>query len=259
MQLNSMDKMRLILLCVFTIYSFSAFAQLKVNADGLAIHGETIFFVDGLTMVPSADFTINNMSVEKQPAMIHWPRHSSIQGIFRFSKPILFEGSVAVNYRDSELSGNKPASLVLAYAPFTTINPADFILKSASNVNILKRRVSAVFTEAAMLSDITAVTPESEIPAYMELEIHNVITPNDDGINDTWLIKNIELYPNNLLRIFDRDGRLVYSKLGYDNSWNGMFNGFPLPEDTYYYVLYLDSNKGKDTLKGFISLIRENQ
>lgn len=254
-----MNKIRFTLLVFFVIYALKSAAQFRVNADGLAIQEETIFFVDGLTMVPASNLTINNVSVEKQLAAIYWPLHNSIQVIHRFNRPILFEGLLAVNYRDSELGGNKSTSLALAYAPFTSINSDDFVINLESNVNGSERRVSALYSEAIKLSDITAVTPESTIPAYMELEIPNIITPNDDGINDSWVIKNIELYPNNAIRIFDRDGRLIYSKLGYDNSWNGMFNGFPLPEDTYYYVLYLDSNKGKDTLKGYISLVRENE
>jgi gliding motility-associated-like protein len=259
MQLNSMNEMRLILLGVFMVYTLSATAQLRVNADELAIQGETVFFVDGLSMVPSTSLSINNILIEKHPATIYWPLYNSIQAIHRFSRPVLFEGLLAVNYRDAELNSNKPASLALAHAPFTTINPNDFMIHLESNVNTSERRVSASYIEAIKLSDITAVTPESKTPAYMELEIHNIITPNDDGVNDYWIIKNIDLYPNNAVRIFDRDGRLVYSKLGYDNSWNGMFNGSPLPEDTYYYVLYLDSNKGKDTLTGYISLVRENE
>lgn len=253
-----MNNIRFALLAFFMIYAFNSTAQLKVDADGLAIQEGTVFFIDGLTIVPSIDFSLNNIAVEKHPAIIYWPLHNSIQGIHRFSRPVLFEGLLAVNYRDSELSGNKSSALSLAYAPFTSINPDDFVINLESNINESERRVSAFYPEAIKLSDITAVTPESKIPAYMELEIPNILSPNDDGINDYWVIKNIDLYPNNAVRIFDRDGRMVYSKLGYDNSWNGIFNGFPLPEDTYYYVLYLDSNKGKDTLKGYISLIREN-
>lgn len=89
---------------------------------------------------------------------------------------------------------------------------------------------------------------------YKTLEANNLITPNADGINDFWVVKNIDLYPNNEVKIFDRAGRLVFSKTGYNNTWDGTFNGILLAEDTYYYVLYLDSGKGK--LTGFISVVR---
>src|SRR5690606_2197352 len=177
-----MNNIRFALLAFFMIYAFNSTAQLKVDADGLAIQEGTVFFIDGLTIVPSIDFSLNNIAVEKHPAIIYWPLHNSIQGIHRFSRPVLFEGLLAVNYRDSELSGNKSSALSLAYAPFTSINPDDFVINLESNINESERRVSAFYPEAIKLSDITAVTPESKIPAYMELEIPNILSPNDDGI-----------------------------------------------------------------------------
>jgi gliding motility-associated-like protein len=90
---------------------------------------------------------------------------------------------------------------------------------------------------------------------YIELEANNMITPNGDGINDTWIVKNIHSYPNNELNIFDRDGRVVFTMIGYDNLWNGQFNGKPLSEGTYYYILYIDSGKAKKT--GFISIVKQ--
>src|SRR5690606_21653115 len=106
-----MNKIRLTLLVFFTTYLLNAKAQLNVNADGLVIQEGTVFFADGLTMVPSIDFSLNNVTVEKQPATIYWPLHNSIQVIHRFSRPILFEGLLSVNYRDSELNNNNPSSL----------------------------------------------------------------------------------------------------------------------------------------------------
>lgn len=48
--------------------------------------------------------------------------------------------------------------------------------------------------------------------------IYNVITPNEDGYNDYFKIKNIEYYPQNQLEITDRSGYLVYKAKGYNNS-----------------------------------------
>lgn len=67
----------------------------------------------------------------------------------------------------------------------------------------------------------------------------NIVTPNGDGINDHFVIENIELYPNNTLVIFDKAGRVLYSVRGYKNEWDGKLNGVPLHEGTYYYVLVI--------------------
>lgn len=47
-----------------------------------------------------------------------------------------------------------------------------------------------------------------------ELKIPNSITPNGDGVNDTWVIKNLENYPKANVQIFTRAGILVYSARG---------------------------------------------
>lgn len=86
------------------------------------------------------------------------------------------------------------------------------------------------------------------------IDATNVITPNGDGKNDYWTIKDISLYPKNNVNIFDKAGRLVYSKRGYNNDWDGTFNGSPLAEGTYYYVVDLGPDLPK--FKGFISILR---
>jgi len=85
----------------------------------------------------------------------------------------------------------------------------------------------------------------------------NLLTPNGDGYNDFFVLENIDLYPNNEVKIFDRAGRLVYSKVKYDNTWDGTFNGTPLAEGTYYYIV--DFGKGKGAKKGFISIVRNGK
>ena len=75
--------------------------------------------------------------------------------------------------------------------------------------------------------------------------VHNVITPNGDGLNDKFIIDCIENYPDNLIQIFTRWGVRVRTFERYDNkatSWDGTNDkGEPLPDGTYYYVLNIKS------------------
>jgi len=87
-----------------------------------------------------------------------------------------------------------------------------------------------------------------------KLEASTVVTPNGDGYNDKFIIKNIDYYPNNTLKIFDKAGRILYTKQAYANDWDGTVNGSPLAEGTYYYIIDLGNNIG--TFKGFINIIR---
>ncbi|WP_197286364.1 Ig-like domain-containing protein [Pedobacter sp. PACM 27299] len=84
----------------------------------------------------------------------------------------------------------------------------------------------------------------------------NIITPNGDGYNDKWIVDNIDFYPNNEVKVFDKAGRILYTKKGYDNSWDATVNGHPLEEGTYYYIIDFGTNKLR--FKGFITVVREN-
>ena len=82
-------------------------------------------------------------------------------------------------------------------------------------------------------------------------EAASVMTPNDDGYNDTFIITCIFEYPGSEMSIFNRWGDEVYFNMDYQNDWNGTFNGDPLPTGTYFYNLKL--NDGQDTkMSGYI-------
>jgi gliding motility-associated-like protein len=82
----------------------------------------------------------------------------------------------------------------------------------------------------------------------------NILSPNGDGKNDSWTIKDIQLYPKNKVSIYDMAGRIIYSKDGYTNDWNGTLNGAPLSQGTYFYIVSL----GPDIqpIKGAITILK---
>jgi gliding motility-associated-like protein len=78
----------------------------------------------------------------------------------------------------------------------------------------------------------------------IEVNISQAITPNGDGINDTWMIYNIERYPNTTVRVFNRWGSEVYFSKDYKNDWNGQLRSgsSTLPDSSYLYQVDLDSD-----------------
>lgn len=84
--------------------------------------------------------------------------------------------------------------------------------------------------------------------------IPNAFSPNGDGINDTWIIKNLDTFPNCTVDIYTRGGRQVYHSVNYTNPWNGKYNGSNLPAGVYYYVINL--NNGSSPLSGYVAVIR---
>jgi gliding motility-associated-like protein len=88
-------------------------------------------------------------------------------------------------------------------------------------------------------------TPQGEaqvtITVKCELEVPNVFTPNGDGLNDTFVIGNLELYPNSKMIIYNRWGRKVFESDNYLNDWGG--DG--LSEGVYYFVLDVPAKPDK--------------
>ncbi len=93
--------------------------------------------------------------------------------------------------------------------------------------------------------------PESELEC---ISIPNTFTPNDDGVNDEWIIRNIDLYPENSVKIFNRWGNLMYEASPYTPAWDGTFKGDPVPAETYYYIINL--NNGTAVFTGTVTIVR---
>ena len=75
-----------------------------------------------------------------------------------------------------------------------------------------------------------------------DIVVFNALTPNGDGVNDVWVIKGIQDYPNNSVEIFDKWGDLVYKKDHYLNDWDARgLSGDILPAGTYFYIVKLNT------------------
>lgn len=88
-----------------------------------------------------------------------------------------------------------------------------------------------------------------------ELLMANIVTRNNDGYNDTWNILGLSKFPLTQVAIFNINGMLVYESQDYQNDWKGTFNGNPLPDGTYYYMVTNDALVLP--LRGSLTLISE--
>ncbi|HRY32414.1 MAG TPA: gliding motility-associated C-terminal domain-containing protein [Bacteroidales bacterium] len=86
------------------------------------------------------------------------------------------------------------------------------------------------------------------------ISIPSCFTPNGDGFNDTWVIKNAVLYPAFHLEVFNRWGQVVHRQEGSYEPWDSYFNNKPLPAETYYYFLRIHPQS--QVLTGNVTIIR---
>ncbi|HEX2920043.1 MAG TPA: gliding motility-associated C-terminal domain-containing protein [Bacteroidales bacterium] len=94
-----------------------------------------------------------------------------------------------------------------------------------------------------------SVCPESSDTLKIivnDLQVPTLITPNEDGRNDYFLLKGIDELQGNELFIFDRRGILVYMTRNYSNNWNGVDqSGEPLSDDTYFFIVRSGNGRQK--------------
>ncbi|WP_299884211.1 gliding motility-associated C-terminal domain-containing protein [uncultured Lacinutrix sp.] len=103
---------------------------------------------------------------------------------------------------------------------------------------------AGTYTIEVMFNDTGCVSTEDIV--IVELEtcvIPQGISPNGDGLNETF---DVSSYDVQNLKVFNRNGRLVYEKDNYTNEWHGQSqDGDELPVGTYYYVMNYQGNKTK--------------
>lgn len=74
------------------------------------------------------------------------------------------------------------------------------------------------------------------------LYLPDAFTPNDDHINDSWEITNIDIFPDAEITIFDRWGETIFYSRGYAKAWDGTYNGLRVPVGAYVYQIITSDN-----------------
>jgi gliding motility-associated-like protein len=136
-----------------------------------------------------------------------------------------------------------------AWSPAQTLNDSTFATPLATPLETTTYTAQAVTEFGCAATDSVTIQVTNEIP----FTIPNTFTPNGDGINDQWVIEGLKLFDEVRVEIYNRWGQMVYENDNYDNSWQGSYQGKPLPAATYYYVLKL---KEEATLTGTVTIIR---
>ena len=155
--------------------------------------------------------------------------------------------SVILNGRGAGLGGS------YAWAPSTYLNNPSIARPTSKPDETILYVLTVTDRNGCVDTDSVKITVQAEFV----LKVHNVITPNADGFNDTWIIDNIEAYPTAEVAIFNRYGMEVFKTKGYANQWDGtdkLEKGNDLPDGAYYYVITLEGNTKVYT--GSISLVR---
>ena len=93
-------------------------------------------------------------------------------------------------------------------------------------------------------SECSIAEVELEVGQDAGCIIPTIMTPNNDGVNDRFMIPCIETgnFPGNEVIIFNQWGDEIFRAAPYTNDWRGTHNGEDIPAGTYYYVISFDRN-----------------
>jgi gliding motility-associated-like protein len=132
--------------------------------------------------------------------------------------------------------------------------PAIYLNNDAVINPVCSPKADVSYTVVARDQFDCAASADVSVKLLKQPGIPNVFTPNGDGVNDRWQIRNLKDYPDCRVEIFNRYGQSVYTSTGYTHEWNGELNGKPLPAGTYYYII--NQKTGLKPLSGFVDIVR---
>ncbi len=155
--------------------------------------------------------------------------------------------------------GNSDIILTLSWDSRTT--PIELLVNAETELRILRWDVGLkIWVDEGGVVDLASktVTTPTQVDGYgvftlgtvkndMSLLIYNAVSPNGDGLNDYFLIDNINKFPNNSVQIFNRWGIKVFDTKNYGTN-NNVFTGVSdgrvtmdknqkLPTGTYFYII----------------------
>jgi len=140
-------------------------------------------------------------------------------------------------------------NLKYAWSPATGLNRTDVLNPIASPEKDTEYTVTATTQP-----DGCTTTSKVLIKVLQSLNPPNAFTPNGDNVNDTWIIKYLESYPNATVEIFNRNGNKVFFSNGYKIPFDGNYQNEPLPVGVYYYII--NPRNGRKTITGPLTIIR---
>ncbi len=181
-------------------------------------------------------------------------------------------------------AGKTDVILTLSWDKRTT--PDDVIKDAEKNLRIVRWDTNKnIWVDQGGIVDMGAktVTSIAEVDGYGvftlaalkgdwidddEVVIYNAVSPNGDGENDYFIIKNIEKFPNNTVQVYNRWGVKVFDTDNY-NTYDNVFRGYSdgrvtvkkkdkLPTGTYFYIVnyeFTDKNGSRMIKKsGYLHL-----
>ncbi len=170
-----------------------------------------------------------------------------------------------INIIDFEIDSFEPLTLILEQNNINEITAIaaggspeyTFIFDGEDNGNDNTYYINRTDTFTVTVIDQLGCKVSAEIfMEFIDIEIPNFFTPDGDGMNDFWIPDNLEVFPDVLIKIYDRYGRVVGETWQGHVGWDGNYGGSPLPTGDYWYVIRLNGENDNREFVGHFTLYR---
>lgn len=149
--------------------------------------------------------------------------------------PVAVAGVDTIMWRTDTIQLNGYGGISGVWSPDVNLSCTTCYMPLAWPDSSIHYYLTVTSNEGCLATDsIFVIVKDRPLPLFF---IPNVITPNGDGFNDTWVIRDLDGYPQNEVRIINRWGDQVFEQSPYQNQWGGTWNGQYLPGGTYYYII----------------------
>ncbi|MDR0801714.1 gliding motility-associated C-terminal domain-containing protein [Fluviicola sp.] len=177
------------------------------------------------------------------------PDTSNVVMITMLPTPIANAGNDTTIYQGESVTLNGSGGVTGIWIPGATLSDSTVSNPVATPAVSTEYVYYVINTQGCIGSDSVLI----EVLDLVEFNIRNIITANNDNINDTWNITGVEFFPMTEVKIFNQYGKLLYENSDYKNEWKGDYKGARLPNGTYYYVVLKGGTE--EEYKGTLTLL----
>jgi gliding motility-associated-like protein len=153
----------------------------------------------------------------------------------------------------TQLQGSASNVSTIAWAPAATLTGATTLTPVAKPLTTTTYTLSVKDNNGCTSTDDVLITVIPYCLKPME-----AFTPNGDGQNDLWMASTSAPCTSSIgVTVVNRYGNVVYKNDKYQNNWDGTYNGKPVPDGTYYFIIHYQVVNGTTlTLRGNVTIIR---
>lgn len=224
---------------------------LNINTFNEVITDETFYLCEGTTMTLDAGSGFSSYSWDTTPNQTSQTITITESGTYKVilenatgcfktkTFTIISSGIATIQSINIEDISDNNIATIIAPGSGEYVFSLNGINYQASN--IFENLIANEYT--VFVKDIRGCGIATQV--FYIIDFPKFFTPNGDGYNDTWKIKNLEKrgLENSKIYIFDRYGKLLKEISPEGNGWDGTFNEKPLPSGDYWFVLKLTNGK----------------